>query len=287
MMGDLPLYVQYDSADVWANPEIFKLDGGKKPYVVAGVPPDYFCETGQRWGNPIYRWDTLRETNYAWWMRRFGHNHNLYDLIRVDHFLGLVAYWEVPAADKTAAGGKWVEARAEDFLRVLFKKFPFLPLIAEDLGSVTPAVREVMSRFGIPGMKVLLFGFGDNLSTNPFVPHNHVPECVLYTGTHDNNTVRGWFEDEARPEDRARLFRYLGREIPAADAPGEFIRMGMMSVAKMFIMPMQDLLGLGAEGRMNTPSAALDNWEWRLVPGQVTPLLAENLRRLTETYGRA
>ena len=287
MFGDVPIYIQYDSSDLWTHPELFKLDGAKRPYVVGGVPPDYFCKTGQRWGNPLYRWDVLRRTDYAWWMRRMGHNQALYDLVRVDHFLGLVAYWEVPAQEKTAINGKWVEAHGEDFLRVLFKKFPFFPLIAEDLGLVTPAVREVMGRFDIPGMKVLLFAFGDDLSANPFVSHNHVPGCVLYTGTHDNNTVRGWFESDATPEDRSRLFRYMGREIPAGEVAAEFIRMGMMSVAKIFIMPIQDLLGLGAEGRMNTPSAGSGNWKWKLLPEQITPEVTKHLRALTETYGRA
>ncbi len=286
IFGDLPIYVQYDSADLWTHPELFKLDGAKKPYVVAGVPPDYFSKTGQYWGNPIYRWDVLRQTGYDWWIQRMEHNGRLYDLLRIDHFIGLVAYWEIPAREKTAINGKWVEAQGEDFLKTLFKKFPSFPLIAEDLGLVTPAVREIMRRFELPGMKVLLFAF-DGDAANPYLPHNHLPNCVLYTGTHDNNTVRGWFEKEANPEDLKRLFRYLGREVSAGEVSWEFIRLAMMSVAKMALVPIQDFLGLGAEARMNTPSSTDGNWKWKLLPGQITPVHAEKLRELTEIYGRA
>jgi 4-alpha-glucanotransferase len=215
-----------------------------------------------------------------------GHNGRLYDLPRIDHFIGLVAYWEIPAQEKTALNGKWVEAQGEDFLKTLFKKFPSFPLIAEDLGLVTPAVREIMRRFELPGMKVLLFAFSGD-ATNPYLPHNHISNCVLYTGTHDNNTVRGWFEKEATAEDLKRLFRYLGREVSAGEVSLEFLRLAMMSVAQMAIVPIQDLLGLGAESRMNTPSSTEGNWKWKLLPEQITPALAEKLRELTETYGRA
>ena len=286
IFGDLPIYVQYDSADLWTHPELFKLDGAKKPYAIAGVPPDYFSKTGQYWGNPIYRWEVLRQTGYDWWIQRMGHNGRLYDLLRIDHFIGLVAYWEIPAQEKTALNGKWVEAQGEDFLKTLFKKFPSFPLIAEDLGLVTPAVREIMRRFELPGMKVLLFAFSGD-ATNPYLPHNHISNCVLYTGTHDNNTVRGWFEKEATAEDLKRLFRYLGREVSAGEVSLEFLRLAMMSVAQMAIVPIQDLLGLGAESRMNTPSSTEGNWKWKLLPEQITPALAEELRELTETYGRA
>jgi 4-alpha-glucanotransferase len=200
--------------------------------------------------------------------------------------LGLVAYWEISALEKTAINGKWVEAQGEHFLKALFRKFPSYSLIAEDLGSVTPAVREVMRKFNLPGMKILLFAFGDDLAGNPYVPHNHIPHCVLYTGTHDNNTVRGWFEQEASTEDQNRLFRYLGREVKAEEVAEAFIRMAMMSVANTVILPIQDFLGLGAESRMNVPSTTGGNWEWRLLPGQITPALVERLREMTEIYGR-
>jgi len=285
IIGDLPIYVNYDSVDVWVHPEIFKLDADKKPYVVSGVPPDYFSKTGQLWGNPIYRWDELQRTRFDWWIRRMEQNGRLCDLLRIDHFIGLAAYWEIPALEKTAVNGKWVPAPGEEFLNSLHKKLPLLPLIAEDLGSVTPPVRELMEKFGLPGMKVLLFAFSGD-TANPYLPHNHIPHCLLYTGTHDNNTVRGWFEREASAEEKKNLFRYLGRKVSAEEVSGEFIRLAMMSVADMVILPPQDLLGLGAESRMNTPSTMEGNWKWRLLPGQITPAHEERLRELTEIYGR-
>jgi len=287
LFGDIPIYVIHDSVDVWANPELFTLDDEMKPNVVAGVPPDYFSETGQLWGNPIYRWDVLRESGYAWWIRRIEHNARLFDLIRVDHFRGLVGYWVVPAGETNAVNGTWVEAPAEDFLNALLRRFPQLPIIAEDLGVITPDVREIMHRFELPGMKVLLFAFGEDLPTNPYIPHNLPRNCVLYTGTHDNNTVRGWFEREASPEIKERLFRYLGREVPAEDIHWELIRLAMMSVANMVIFPIQDILGLGQEARMNLPATAEGNWQWRLLPDQLTSSIADKLRGMTELYGRA
>ena len=287
IFGDIPIYVEHDGVDVWTNPELFKLDNGKKPQVVAGVPPDYFSETGQRWGNPIYRWDVLKDTGYAWWIRRLQHNIKLFDLIRIDHFRGFVGYWQVPAGEANAINGRWVEAPAEDFLNALLRRFPQLPIIAEDLGVITPDVREIMHRFELPGMKVLLFAFGDDLPTNPYIPHNLPRNCVLYTGTHDNNTTRGWFEREAAPEIKERLFRYLGREVPAEYIHWELIRLAMMSVANMVIFPMQDILGLGEEARMNRPATSQGNWQWQLSPEQLTPSLAERLLGMTELYGRA
>ena len=286
IIGDIPIYVDYDSVDLWANPEIFKLDNEKRPYVIAGVPPDYFSETGQLWGNPIYRWDILKEMGYDWWVRRIEHNIKLFDLVRVDHFRGLVGYWEVPAGEGTAINGRWVEAPAEDFFKTMLKKFPYLPIIAEDLGYITPDVREIVHRFRFPGMKVLLFAFGDDLPRNPYIPHNLVSNCILYTGTHDNNTVRGWFEKEASPEDRKRLFQYLGREVLVDELHWELIRLAMMSVANVAIFPMQDILGLGGEARMNRPATTEGNWQWRLLPDQVAPDLAPKLLEMTEMYGR-
>jgi len=215
IFGDIPIYAIHDSADVWANPELFTLDDERKPSVVAGVPPDYFSETGQLWGNPVYRWDVLRERGYGWWIQRLQHNIKLFDLVRIDHFRGLVGYWVVPAGEKNAVNGQWVEAPAEDFLNALLRRFPQLPIIAEDLGVITPDVREIMHRFDLPGMKVLLFAFGEDLPKNPYIPHNLEKNCVLYTGTHDNNTARGWFERDANLEVKKRLFHYLGREVQA------------------------------------------------------------------------
>jgi 4-alpha-glucanotransferase len=286
LLGDLAIYVSFDSADVWANPDLFKLDKGKRPAFVSGVPPDYFSETGQLWGNPVYRWNVLKKNGYQWWRERIAHNLKLFDVVRIDHFLGFVAYWEVPAGEKTAINGRWVKAPAKDFLNALNKNFPHLPIVAEDLGAITPDVREVMDHFGLPGMKILQFAFGEDNPMHPFLPHNYEKNFLVYTGTHDNNTVRGWFEGEASSEDKKRLFRYLGREVPVEEIHWALIRLAMMSVARWVILPVQDVLGLGAEARMNRPSIARGNWEWRLLPGQITSSVSETLLEITETYGR-
>jgi 4-alpha-glucanotransferase len=286
IFGDLPIYVNLDSADVWTHPELFKLDDEKRPAFVAGVPPDYFSETGQRWGNPVYRWDVLRETGYAWWIQRLARNLDLYDIVRIDHFRGFAAYWEIPAKEPTAVRGEWVQGPGEDFFRALLGHFPSLPIVAEDLGTITQDVRDLMGRFGLPGMKVLVFAFGDDLATNPYVPHNHVNHCLVYTGTHDNNTVKGWFETELAQQDKQRLFRYLGRKVGKGEIHREMVRLAMMSVANTVILPLQDLLGLGEEARMNRPAHSKGNWQWQLLPEQMRPELARELREMTETYGR-
>jgi 4-alpha-glucanotransferase len=287
IIGDIPIYVHHDSADLWANPTLFKLDENKRPYVVSGVPPDYFSETGQLWGHPIYRWDVLRETGYEWWINRIEHNLRLCDLVRIDHFRGLVGYWEVPAGEKTAVNGRWVHGPGASLFQALVKRFPFLPIIAEDLGIITPDVREVMRDFDLPGMKVLLFAFGERLSTNPYAPHNFERNCVAYTGTHDNNTTRGWFEKEATDEERKRLIDYIGHEVDAGRIHWELIRLLMMSVANMAIFPMQDILGLGQDTRMNTPAVPYGNWQWRLSPDMLKQDIATKLRAMTELYRRA
>jgi 4-alpha-glucanotransferase len=287
IIGDIPIYVDQASADVWAHPDLFALDEAKRPAAVAGVPPDYFSETGQLWGNPLYRWDVLRERKYDWWIQRIAQSLKRCDALRIDHFRGLVAYWEVPADEETAIHGKWTEAPVWEFLDHLARRFPSLPFIAEDLGLITPDVREVMRHFELPGMKVLLFAFGGDSATNPYVPHNHVRNCVAYTGTHDNNTVRGWFEAEATPEEKSALSRYLGREVPVEDLHWELIRMIMMSVANTVIFPMQDVLGLGGDARMNRPASLDGNWEWRLSADLLNAKLAGRLLDMTRTYGRA
>jgi 4-alpha-glucanotransferase len=287
IFGDMPIYVNYDSTDVWAHPDLFKLDNEKRPQAIAGVPPDYFSETGQLWGDPVYRWDVIKERGYDWWLERIRRNLTLYDLLRIDHFRGLVAYWEVPGGETTAINGKWIEAPAEEFFHAILKKFAYAPLVAEDLGIITPDVREIMHRFGFPGMKVLLFAFGDDPAKNPYAPHNVVPNSVMYTGTHDNNTARGWFEKEATPETKKMFFRYLGREITADEVHWELVRLAMMSVANTVIVPVQDLLGLGEEARMNTPSTTEDNWRWRLLPQQLDASVTSRLLEMTEIYGRA
>lgn len=287
IIGDMPFYVSYNSVDVWKNPEFFKLNEKKQPAFVSGVPPDYFSRTGQLWGDPVYRWDALKEQGYSWWIRRIEHNLKLFDFIRIDHFRGFVGYWEVRAGERTAVKGRWVKAPAKNFFTEVCERFPHLPILAEDLGTITPDVREIMRHFGFPGMRVLLFAFGEDLPTNPYAPHNHLKNCIVYTGTHDNNTVRGWFEGEATPEDRERLFRYLGREVHPQEVHWEFIRLAMMSVADMVIIPMQDILGLGEQARMNRPATVKGNWQWRLLPEQLTSTLTRRLLEMTQIYGRA
>lgn len=287
LFGDIPIYVNHDSADVWRAPRMFKLGPAKEPLFVSGVPPDYFSETGQLWGNPVYDWDALRADGYRFWLDRFAHNLGLFDLIRVDHFRGFVGYWEVPAGEKTAVRGRWVPAPAEDFFGAVLRRFPSLPLIAEDLGVITPDVKEIMARFAIPGMRVLLFAFDEDNPEHPYLPHNYVSNCVAYTGTHDNNTARGWYETEATEEQRARLARYFKAGFSAENVGIGLVRFLMMSVADTVIAPMQDVLGLGAEARMNRPAIPNGNWEWRLLPKQAHPRVADALAALVDTYGRS
>jgi 4-alpha-glucanotransferase len=286
IMGDIPIYVSYDSSDVWANPEYFNLDSEGRPICVAGVPPDYFSQTGQLWGNPVYRWDKLKETSYAWWLSRIGHNLRHFDQIRIDHFRGFVNYWEVPATEKTAVNGRWVQAPARDFFSTLIERFPAISIIAEDLGTITDEVKEIIKELRIPGMKVLQFAFGGNPAENPYVPHNHVENCVVYTGTHDNNTTKGWFEQDATEQEKENLLAYFGEEFDENTIVEQLVRAAMMSVASTSMIPMQDFLELGPEGRMNTPSVAFGNWEWRMGEDRLLPELAGKIAELTRIYGR-
>jgi 4-alpha-glucanotransferase len=286
ILGDLPIYVTYDSADVWAHPELFKLSADKKPRFIAGVPPDYFSKTGQLWGNPVYNWDRLEQTDFDWWMRRLEHNLRLFDLLRIDHFRGLIAYWQVPAGHKTAMHGKWVPVPNEAFFATLFRRLPHAAIFAEDLGQITADVREVVTRYHLPCMKVLQFAFSGNPARNPHIPHNHIQNAIVYTGTHDNDTARGWFEHEMKGARRSRLFEYLGRKVKASDISWELIRLAMASVAKLAVIPMQDLLELGTEARMNHPAKTKGNWRWRMRDGKLTARLADRLRHLTEIHGR-
>lgn len=286
VIGDIPIYVTQDGADTWAHPEVFRLGPDGRPEAVAGVPPDCFSPTGQRWGNPLYRWDVLREERYGWWIERIKHNLALYDLLRLDHFRGFVAYWEIPPGQKDARKGRWVEGPGEDLFLELQRRFASLPIIAEDLGLITPDVREVMGRFGFPGMRVLQFAFGEDFPNSPYLPHNYPRNCVAYTGTHDNNTLCGWFAEEATAAEKERLFRYLGRKVQQGELAWELVRLLMASVADGVVVPVQDLLGLGSEARMNRPASSRGNWRWRLKAGDLTQGLALRLRELTETYGR-
>lgn len=286
IFGDMPIYVDLDSADLWAFPGMFKLDENKNPTVVAGVPPDYFSATGQLWGLPIYDWDEIEKTGFAWWIRRIERNLALCDILRIDHFRGLIAYWEVPAGEKTAMNGQWTKAPVMEFLTALTRRLPHLPVIAEDLGVITPDVREVMREFGFPGMKILQFAFGPGMSENPYIPHNIERNSVAYTGTHDNSPVRGWFDNEATDEEKAGLFSYLGREVAADEIAWEMIRLVMMSPADLAVIPVQDLLGLGSQARMNRPGNLKGNWHWRMEPGWLTGPVLDRLARMTRIYGR-
>ncbi len=286
LIGDIPIYVTYDSVDVWTNPSIFKLNKDKKPTHVAGVPPDYFSKTGQLWGNPVYDWNVLREQGYGWWIKRIEHNLKLFDWMRMDHFRGFVGYWQVPAGEETAVNGAWQKAPAKDFFKRLTAHFPELPIIAEDLGIITDDVKEIMKHFGFPGMKVLLFAFGEDLPTHPYLPHNYMPNCVVYTGTHDNNTIRGWFKQETTKEDKNRLFKYLGREVPIDELHWEFIRLAMGSVANIVIFPLQDVLDLPETDRMNLPGTVINNWQWRLKPEQLIAPATDKLLDMTTRYAR-
>lgn len=286
IVGDAPIYVTLDSADAWSNQELFKLDAEGRPIFVAGVPPDYFSETGQRWGNPVYDWDAHLATRFAWWTKRMEHVFRLYDFVRLDHFRGFEAYWEIPAAEKTAVKGKWVKAPGMALFKELLHRFPTLPIIAEDLGVITAEVRELKDRFGFPGMKILQFAFGAEIAENRDAPHNHEPASVVYTGTHDNTTTRAWFETEAGDLGRRILFDYLGREFGPLEAPWILIRLAMMSVARTAILPMQDILTLGEEARMNTPSVAKGNWSWRVTEDRLSDDLAAHMAYVTGIYGR-
>jgi 4-alpha-glucanotransferase len=286
IIGDIPIYVDHDSVDVWVNPRLFQLDDQGMPVVIAGVPPDYFSATGQLWNNPLYRWEEHKKSGFDWWVRRMARNLECVDYLRIDHFRGLVAYWEVPAGSDTAINGRWVPAPADEFLTTLQEQFPCLPIIAEDLGIITPDVREVMQRYVIPGMKVLEFAFEEGYETNPYIPHNVVRNCILYTGTHDNNPVRGWIEEDATEDHKKRLWHYLGYEVRAADLPWTFIRLAMMTVADTVIIPMQDILGLGSEARMNRPGINKGNWRWRLSADEITPDITGRLKGMTGIYAR-
>ncbi len=282
IIGDIPLYVALDSADAWSNPEIFEFDENRNPIRVGGVPPDYFSETGQLWGNPLFRWNVLKETDYQWWIERIETNLMLYDIIRIDHFRGFAAYWAVPYGEKTAVNGTWIPCPGQDFFTAIRNKLGSLPIIAEDLGVITPDVEALRDGFGLPGMKILQFAF-DSAEANDYIPYNYVKNCIVYTGTHDNDTVVGWF-DKASANDKKYVLDYLdtdGHEIHWA-----FIRLAWSSVANTAIVPMQDLLGLDTASRMNLPGTTSGNWTWRTKKSDFTAQIAERLAQMTRLYGR-
>jgi 4-alpha-glucanotransferase len=286
IIGDIPIFIAYDSADVWANPELFFLGEDSLPTVVAGVPPDYFSATGQLWGNPLYRWKVHKATGYAWWLERFRSTLRLVDIVRLDHFRGFAGYWEVKFGQPTAEHGRWVKGPGADFFRALNKailkgKNTRLPIIAEDLGLITPDVVKLRDDFGLPGMRILQFGFDS--PQNPFLPHNYIPNCVAYTGSHDNDTALGWYSTAPEHEkDFAR--RYL--RVDGSDFAWDLIRSIWSSVAVFAITPMQDVLSLGSSARMNFPSKLGGNWEWRMHETDLTPELAARLRELNGLYLR-
>jgi 4-alpha-glucanotransferase len=281
LLGDLPIYVAHDSADVWAQPHLFDLDAHGEPRHVAGVPPDYFSPTGQRWGNPLYRWERLREDGYAWWVDRLRGNLELTDLVRIDHFRAFAAYWEVPAHEETALVGRWVRGPGIDLFRALERALGGLPILAEDLGTITPDVDALRAQAGLPGMKVLQFAFDEPHSTH--LPHHHAPRSVVYTGTHDNDTTAGWYAT-ASEVTRRRLLDYTGSDGHAVHR--DLMRAAFTSPAELAIVPVQDVLGLGSAARMNTPGREGGNWSWRLVPGQLGPVDAAWVRRLAEVGER-
>ncbi len=287
IIGDMPIYVAYQSSDVWANPEIFKLDRSKKPAFKSGVPPDFFSKTGQLWGNPVYNWKVIKENGYKWWIERTRQNLKLYDIFRIDHFRGFVKFWQIPGNDKNAVRGKWIKGPGEDFFKTLYKRFPSAQIIAEDLGLITPDVRELLKKLGLPGMKVLHFAFSDTSGKNTYLPHNHIENCIVYTGTHDNNTTLGWFKNDLSTRQKNALIEYLGHEVSGNEVSWEMIRIAMSSVAKTAIIPMQDLLNLGTEARMNHPAKIIGNWNWRMKQNQINIKLANQLAKITELYGRA
>ncbi len=285
IIGDMPFYVAHDSADIWVHPDLFSLYGNGKPRYVGGVPPDYFSTTGQLWGNPTYNWQRLEASGFEWWLDRIRHNLMLCDKLRLDHFRGFIAYWQVSALAKTAIRGKWVKTPSEAFLKKLRTAFASLPFIAEDLGYIDKPVEEAIQHLGIPGMRVLLFGL-DGSKDNPHALSNHVENSVVYTGTHDTNTVRGWFSAEASVREKANLLGLVGKEVGVDEVSFEVVKLAMSSVAGLCLVPLQDVLGLGSEARMNNPSKSVGNWQWRVTPKQLSNPNLVKLGDLTANYLR-
>lgn len=283
IIGDIPIFVAADSADVWANPELFMLDAERRPKAVSGVPPDYFSATGQLWGNPLYDWEAMRRTRFAWWVARFRALMGQVDLVRLDHFRGFEAYWEVPAGKPNAVEGRWVKAPGKELLTTLRSELGQLPIIAEDLGLITKEVEALRKRFGLPGMRVLQFAFA-NTAKNPFLPHNYYEQnTVVYTGTHDNDTTVGWYQTASEFE-KDHVRRYVARD--GRDIAWDLIRLAWASVADYAITPLQDILSLGAEARMNFPGRPQGNWSWRFLPEHVNTWTLGRLEDLTKLYGR-
>jgi len=286
LVGDIPVYVSHDSSDVWANRPLFDLEGSGRPLNVAGVPPDYFSSTGQRWGNPIYHWDILEADGFGWWIRRLKHTLSHFDLVRIDHFRGLIKYWSIPAKEKTAMKGQWKDAAPDAFFAKITEIFPDMPFIAENLGVITPDVTAWVKRLGVPGMLVLQFAFGDDFRKSPYSPQNHVENACVYTGTHDNNTSRGWFETEASPAAKRQLSALAGHHVRPETVSMDMISMALASKARFAIFPMQDLLGLGGDARLNIPGTSSGNWLWRMDQGDLEKACVTSLALLSASYAR-
>jgi 4-alpha-glucanotransferase len=282
LFGDIPIFVSYDSSDVWANREVFKLDESGEMLVVAGVPPDYFSSTGQRWGNPHYDWSYLDKTRYAWWVERMQTQLEQFDILRIDHFRGLEAAWEIPADEPTAQNGEWVKAPGKDLLNAIKAKLGSIPLVAEDLGIITDEVEELRDGFGLPGMKILQFAFGSG-PDNPYLPDHYERNCVVYTGTHDNDTTVGWTRS-INEHDRNYASEYLGN--PSISLHCALIQAALGSVANLAVIPMQDILELGSEARMNTPGTTVGNWKWRFQWDQLPNERANRFAYLVSLFNR-
>jgi 4-alpha-glucanotransferase len=285
VMGDVAIFVSYDSCDVWTHPEIFELDENRKPVRVSGVPPDYFSETGQLWGNPLYRWQLLKDHDFDWWVSRMRRALCLHDSIRLDHFRGFEAFWSVDASETTALNGQWVKGPGRDLFLRLKKTFGNLPFIAEDLGLITTEVDDLRTAFDMPGMRILQFGFAER-GEHLYLPHRYVPNTVVYTGTHDNNTTLGWWREDATPVEREHVQIYLHRFREELEVPWALMRSAASSVAITCLFPMQDVLCLGSEARMNKPAAAHGNWSWRFSMDDLKPVVARKLRDITEMTDR-
>ncbi len=285
IIGDIPIYVAFDGADAWAHPELFQFDKEGQPKAVAGCPPDAFSETGQLWGNPLYRWPYHKKTGYAWWMKRLKYSFSLYDVVRVDHFRGFDEYYSIPFGDPTAEFGHWEKGPGYDFFRAIKKRFGQVDIIAEDLGFLTPSVLELVDRTGFPGMKVLEFAFDDS-EDSAYLPHKYPENCVVYTGTHDNTTLQAWYRELAEPV-KDFAVRYVGNErTPEGEIHWDYIRLALQSKAQLAVIPLQDYLGLGAWARMNEPSTLGKNWRWRMGKEDLTDALRTRCRDMAQLYGR-
>lgn len=286
LFGDTPIYVSLDSSDVWANQYLFELDDQGLPIFCAGAPPDYFSATGQMWGNPVYDWEHHKQDGFSWWIQRLSHEAKRFDIVRLDHFRGFCGFWQVPACEPTAENGVWIKGPGTALFSAISTALPDLRIVAEDLGMITDDVVALMQQFTYPGMKVLHFAFSEDMPTNAYIPHNITANSVVYTGTHDNNTTRGWFLDELDQGGRSRLEEYAGQSVGAENVAQILVRLALSSAANLCIIPMQDYLGLDGTERMNTPGISSGNWSWRVQQKQLTVELGRKIQRLSEIYGR-